>query len=219
MLTCQLSGGLGNQLNQIAYIVIQSDILQIDAVFDPTNYTKLTQGNFEVRYKQSIFRKIKWQSLDGIGATILDLEPIADTKLFDAHRDRLIKLFKPPLRTIAKLNHKYHNVLDSNNCAIHVRRGDLAQFPGYCKILSPDYYQDAINKLDRDTKFLIFSDDLNYCRKIFVGDRFFFSEETDDDLDLYLMSMCYNQIIANSTYSWWGAFLNQNPGKIVLRPI
>jgi hypothetical protein len=215
-ITCQLSGGLGNQLNQIAYTLIQEDVLHDVAIFDSKNYTQLTQGNFETRYKRSIFRKVKWQDLTDSEVGIV--KPIVDTTLFNLYRDRLIKLFKPPTKTVVELSVKYPVITTYPNCAIHVRRGDLSQFPGQYRILTPDYYQDAINKFDRDTKFLVFSDDIEYCRQIFIGDNFTFSSEAHDDRDLYLMSLCQHQIIANSTFSYWGAFLNENPDKIVLQP-
>lgn len=213
--TCQLSGGLGNQLSQVANALIYAESLGINAVFDNSNYTRLTQGNFEYWYKKSIFRKLKWQK---IGDNVEFIPSNLSTELFDSSRDRLVKTFKPPIKTVAELTTKYSAILSKPNCAIHVRRGDLARFPGLYKILSPDYYQDAINNFDRDTKFLVFSDDLKYCKRIFIGENFYFSDEAQDDRDLYLMSLCQHQIVANSTFSWWGAFLNTNPGKIVLHP-
>lgn len=220
IVTCQLSGGLGNQLNQVSGALIRASELGAKVVFDSNNYNRLTQGNLENRYKQTIFRNLIWEDLsvsDSCGMEFLTAF-FYPTNLLDLHHKDLIRKFKPPSELVRDLSKKYARVLGYPNCAIHVRRGDLAQFPGLYKILPPDYYQQAINRFDRDTKFLIFSDDMEYCRRIFTGDRFFFSEEIEDDIDLYLMSLCQNQIIANSTFSWWGAFLNTNPDKIVIHP-
>jgi hypothetical protein len=69
--------------------------------------------------------------------------------------------------------------------------------------------------------FVFFSDDIPWCRQTFPRDRTVFCENPPwdkDFLQLYLMSKCGHQIIANSSFSWWGAWLNRNPGKIILRP-
>lgn len=117
-----------------------------------------------------------------------------------------------------------------NTCAtsIHIRRGDYVNNPitnkyhGTCSI---NYYKKAINiilKNNPETVFYIFSDDLQWAK-----DNFGFIQNTvyvelnDPSLDyeeMYLISQCKNNIIANSSFSWWGAWLNQNPDKIVIAP-
>jgi len=67
-------------------------------------------------------------------------------------------------------------------------------------------------------KFMIFSDDIEWCKTKFVGNHFYFVENEDDYVDLYIMSFCNHNIIANSTFSWWGAYLNNYNDKIVIYP-
>ena len=67
--------------------------------------------------------------------------------------------------------------------------------------------------------FIIFSDDIKWCKNNFIGDKFTFIEGEKDYIDLWLMSLCNHNIIANSSFSWWGAWLNQNPNKKVIAPI
>ena len=78
-----------------------------------------------------------------------------------------------------------------------------------------DYYKKAMDYLDKPDKYLIFSDDIEWCKQNFIGDEFVFIDEKDY-ISLFLMSYCESHVIANSSFSWWGAWLNSNHGK--LRP-
>ncbi len=83
------------------------------------------------------------------------------------------------------------------------------------------YFQDAIDFFPKDYIFLVFSDDMNYCVELLpVKDkkRFFLIRYNSRHIDLYLMSFCKHQIVSpDSTFSWWGAWLNKNPSKIIIR--
>lgn len=110
--------------------------------------------------------------------------------------------------------------------AIHVRRGTNPQNPNepaynknsfYTDLSQTDYYDKAIDYF-KNEKFLVFSDNIGYCKEKWGNDpRFSFSEKSELE-DFNLMSRCKHQIIANSTFSWWAAYLNQNPDKIILAP-
>jgi hypothetical protein len=103
-------------------------------------------------------------------------------------------------------------------CGIHVRRGDYLSLHGCYEILDLNYYQKAMDEIKAE-KYLIFSDDIEYCKKIFIGDKFIFSENSDVYNDLSLMSKaCEHLIIANSSLSWWGAYLNNNFNKKIICP-
>lgn len=109
--------------------------------------------------------------------------------------------------------------------AIHVRRGDYLDSVN-SKIffsLGPDYYKNAINyfknKFDL-IRFIFFSNDITWCKQNFPGD-FEFMDESIELLDFHefeLIKLCKHQIIANSTFSWWAALLNENQDKIVIAP-
>ena len=68
---------------------------------------------------------------------------------------------------------------------------------------------------------IVFSDDPEWCQSqtLFSGDRFLISENIDNRIDLCLMTLCNDFIIANSTYSWWGAWLSSNKNKKVIAPV
>ena len=139
-------------------------------------------------------------------------------KYFSKYRQELLDIFAPPSQTVDELRAKYGFILDQPNCAIHVRRGDYLHRTQYNPVCSPDYYRSAIELFDRDTKFLVFSDDLDWCKQIFKSPSCTFSEHVDEVMDLYLMSMCSHHIIANSSFSWWAAWLNRNPHQRIIAP-
>ena len=107
-----------------------------------------------------------------------------------------------------------------NPIALHVRRGDYIKNAENHFNLPIEYYDAALGKFDDDRNVIVFSDDPLWCHDegIFVDDRFIISENEDNRVDLCLMSLCDDFIIANSSYSWWGAWLSANKDKTVIAP-
>ena len=107
-----------------------------------------------------------------------------------------------------------------NPVALHIRRGDFLRNSGNHNNLNLDYYEDALKFFDDGRQVIIFSDDPIWCKEqtLFKDDRFLISETDNSYIDLCLMSMCNDFIIANSTFSWWGAWLSQNSNKKVVAP-
>jgi hypothetical protein len=116
----------------------------------------------------------------------------------------------------------------SNSIAVHVRRSDYitnlssSHFHGVCPL---EYYENAINYLKQKLEFplfFFFSDDMEWTRENFKNlDNKVFVDINNSEAgydDLRLISHCKHQIIANSSFSWWGAWLNDNPRKIVIAP-
>ena len=106
----------------------------------------------------------------------------------------------------------------SNPVAIHVRRGDYVNHPGFWNV-TPEYIIDSIYHFypGPNATYLIFSDDIEWCKEIF-GEGFVFVEGNNQYEDLCLMSLCKHNIISNSSYSWWAAWLNSNPEKSIVAP-
>lgn len=111
-----------------------------------------------------------------------------------------------------------------NTVSIHVRRGDYRALKEF-DICGPLYYQRAILKardLLGQPTFWVFSDDISWCRDHFQGDEFNFVNlkysQSNVLNDMRLMSLAGNHIIANSSYSWWAAWLHWEPSKIVIMP-
>jgi hypothetical protein len=135
------------------------------------------------------------------------------------YRNEILKLFKIDDNTNQKIHDKYGDLLSLDTCSIHVRRGDYLALQNHHPIQSIEYYQNAIDIIGNDKHFLIFSDDIKWCEENFGGltNKTYITGNQDYE-DLYLMSMCRNNIIANSTFSWWGAWLNKNEDKKVIAP-
>jgi hypothetical protein len=104
-----------------------------------------------------------------------------------------------------------------NPVSIHVRRGDYVKHPDYWTI-TPEYIQESLNHFNDDEyTFLIFSDDISWCKQVFP-EGVIFIEGNNAFEDLCLMSLCNHNIISNSSFSWWGAYLNNNPNKKTIAP-
>ncbi|WP_397447063.1 alpha-1,2-fucosyltransferase [Polaribacter sp. R77954] len=112
-----------------------------------------------------------------------------------------------------------------NTCSIHIRRGDFISdqkansIHGTCDL---KYYQKAIECINtkfKETHFFVFSDDISWTKKnLKIDNATFINHKTIPHEDLYLMSLCKHNITANSSFSWWGAWLNQHKDKTVIAP-
>ena len=112
-----------------------------------------------------------------------------------------------------------------NSVSLHVRRGDYIsnqfskEFHGSCSI---EYYYSAINIIAQkynNIKFFVFSDDIEWCKtNLKMNHDCFFIDSGSQYKDMYLMQLCKHNIIANSSFSWWGAWLNSNAEKTVIAP-
>lgn len=117
---------------------------------------------------------------------------------------------------------------EDNSVSLHIRRGDYLQDAGYAGLCGIDYYKQTIDFiLDcvANAKFYVFSDDLNWCKENIIPllkkqDHVFvdWNKKAESPLDILLMSKCKHNIIANSSFSWWAAFLNTNKEQIVCAP-
>lgn len=106
-------------------------------------------------------------------------------------------------------------ILENETC-ISVRRGDYIGNPNYVNITLDHYYHPAIFKIGTEVPYLIFSDDIEWCKQAFAGlSNVRFIEDLSDIESLARMSLCRNFITANSTYSWWGAYLSATNGRII----
>lgn len=137
-------------------------------------------------------------------------------KFFD--QDFIRELFEIDEQTKAHIQKKYGHILSKGVISLHVRRGDYINRPLRQPVCCMPYFKNAISYFGKDKLYLIISDDIEWCKKNFKGNNFFFSEGESSIIDLYLQTMCKHNIISNSSFSWWGAWLNNNPEKIVIAP-
>jgi len=119
------------------------------------------------------------------------------------------------------------HVIELNSVSIHIRRGDYLsnQYSnGFAGVCTNIYYENAIKFIKEKVEypqFYVFTDDKEWVREHFEMNGAIyinFNNGKDSWQDMYLMSQCKHNIIANSSFSWWGAWLNNNPDKIVVAP-
>ncbi len=117
-----------------------------------------------------------------------------------------------------------NQINNSNSVSIHIRGGDYLKHSSLGNVCNERYYNSAIKNLsDKIEKpnYYIFTDDYNYCKSILnIKDAVYVTWNKNDNsyLDMFLMSRCKHNIIANSSFSWWGAYLNKNTEKKVVMP-
>lgn len=143
---------------------------------------------------------------------------------FEKYEDDLKKMIVPNYEMASCVSEMIQKVKSEESVAIHIRRGDYVQIGCTLPLI---YYKEAIYKMKEElpeAKFYVFSDDIKFAKDN-IGDylenSIFWQDDSNESSlnDFFLMSACRHQIVANSTYSWWAAYLNSNKNKKVYAPI
>jgi hypothetical protein len=221
--------GLGNSLFQIATTMGAANDSNTSFAFpDVCNFRRVRYGvNSEFKHElpwvdlNSLTDVSRW----GIGDIKYVKPPKFNTdtiidgffqseKYFKHVRDEVVELFSIKDEIKNRLVNDYSELINGKTCTLHVRKGDSLLNPDM-NILSLDYYMDAVSRFDDDTTFVIFSDDIQWCKDnlTFIKNKTYINEKSDFT-ELHLMSMFKNNIIANSTFSWWSAWLGNNNNVI-----
>lgn len=130
--------------------------------------------------------------------------------------------FRENYLEIAENFHK-KNKTDNPVC-LNVRRGsDFIRVQDYHAICTEKYYFDCIEMLGKDRQYVVISDDIEWCKSVFVGNNFIFNDDNMEEnfkahVDFVIGSFCSDFIIANSTFSWWMSYLGKSKNKRVLIP-
>ena len=157
-------------------------------------------------------------------------------KYFNNYKDTIYKLLKIDLKKTIVKNKILIDFNETTYISAHFRFGDYKKYPNIYTLLTETYYKNALNnilkdglkEIKNDVKVLYFceNDSINEVNEIIVSLKSDFPQITfiradpqlEDWEQMLLMSLCQHNIIANSTFSWWGAYLNTNPAKIVCYP-
>jgi hypothetical protein len=234
-ITAILHNGLGNMLFQIAAAYAYSldhghEFKLYDNLYIPCHHPQLES------YKDNIFSNIEilktneefyrydelsfcYNKIPKFDANFVLFGYFQSEKYFVKYKEQIQKIFD----FNSKIIQKYSNELKQKNCSIHVRRGDYLNLQNNHPIQNLEYYKKAVSFFDNDTNFLIFSNDIEWCKnnlnKETIGsNNLIFIEDDEPQDELLLMSKCNSNIIANSTFSWWGAWLNKNVNKKIIVP-
>lgn len=189
------------------------------------------------KYFGNIFFKILSETSFDYNENITNIKPslylhgyFQSEKYFIQYRHVIKKLYSFPLTHTSFNLNEISNLIDSvNSVSVHIRRGDYVEdektntFHGLCSI---DYYHRAFHYFTQITDnpvFFVFSDDITWAENNLDNSIYNLvypkiTNNTTSVTDMMLMSKCKHNIIANSSYSWWSAWLNSNPNKIVIAP-
>lgn len=243
MIYCNLKGGLGNMLFQIATakslsidnkteccfrnLISHLNNLDNDMFFNPKlkhSHEYLSFLN-NLNFNEEILESCKYINypFEYVESDKYDYDILIDgffqsEKYFKHNRNEIINYLNFKIFDEI-ISNKYNFIHDNIVTSIHIRRGDFINLANHHPVQTIEYYSESINKLENKTDiFLIFSDDIDWCKQNFKGDKFIFIENEKDYIEICLMSKCVNNIISNSSFSWWGAWLNENNDKIVIGP-
>ena len=239
MIVVKLQGGLGNQLFQWAIgknISCKYNVpLYLDTGFYKSNIPSVTKREFSLNK----FPLLKYELTDnmvddGNQFLIFSEQPFftninynpsynyyldgyfQSEKYFIESSNFIIDELSPTIDNLNKLRDKYP--IYKNNISIHIRRTDYITSNGFHPVQSIEYYKSAIEIISDYDNIFVFSDDINWCRENLKFDNMIFIHGNDDVEDIWLMSLCNHNVIANSSFSWWGAWLNKNKNKKVIAP-
>lgn len=233
-ITIRLMGGLGNMMFQIsaAYATSLRDnknfFCDIDMFSVPHNHYSFYQDNIlrNVIFKtkeniNSSYNEVKfsYDEIPNLNGNVEISGYFQSEKYFKNFRNQILELFEPNNDTKIKIDSFYKKFEDKLSCSMHIRRSNYVSLQNYHSLQEIDYYKKSIEILGEDSHFLIFSDDIDWCNEnlTFIKNKTLINEFSDYE-QLYLMSLCNNNIIANSTFSWWGAWLNKNGNKKIICP-
>ena len=240
MIYCNLKGGLGNMLFQIAAtksLAIDNDTnfcfpnlishlkyLDLDDFYNPSLkhsfdylriFKELNHSPIEQNIKTLTF-PFEYVKVGDIKEDVLIDGFFQSEKNFSHNRQNILDMFVFDF----DLASKYDVLKNKRTTSVHVRRGDYVNHPNHHPTQSLEYYLKGIDMLKDETDlYVIFSDEINWCKDNLKLDNAVYIENEKDYIELYLMSLCDNNIISNSSFSWWGAWLNENPRKKVIGPL
>lgn len=240
MIISKLQGGLGNQLFQWSYGKFMSIEYNTPLLLDTNSYSNQTNRGFSLdKFPFLKYSILTNSSIRENSENKTHLKMMSDNFLFykinyeenchyyldgywqsEKYFSNISDLIKRELRPSDDIISKIKSIknLDSKSISLHIRRTDYVTSNGYHPLQSIDYYQNAIDIIGEYDYIFIFSDDIKWCKENFSFKNMIFIEGFDDVEDLWIMSMCKNNIIANSSFSWWGAWLNDNKNKKVIAP-
>ena len=231
--TSLLKDGLCNKLFQISAAYAYSKKYNKELVLYNDLYLSSSHDNFE-SYRYSIFENLpfrdsylleKWNIYNEPQFSYNELPFFVDNLLLNGYFQSF-KYFFPYLEELKELfgfnkidqiKNQYRSILNKKNCSIHIRRGDYLKLPDHHPTQTLDYYNKAMSLFDSDTLFVIFSDDIDWCKNN-IKNNTIFIEGNSPDKDLYLMSLCQNHIISNSTFGWWASIVSNNIESKVVAP-
>lgn len=239
-ITCNYLGRLGNILFQISTVFAIAKQTNRVPCFSILHKNE-NKNNVEISYRNNLLKNIRridtdnieWQN---IHETHFNYQEICiqddenniklngffqSYKYFDSIKEDIRNLLYLKSKKADLVLKNIHSLFNDNTVSIHVRRGDYLKYPDVHHNLTMNYYEKSIQRLDFNSTFVIFSDDIKWCMKEKTFNKLshaYFVDDLDDFESFILMMNCKHQIIANSSFSWWAAYLNTNLSKEIIYP-
>ncbi len=232
--TASLQGQLGNQLFIIAAATslaldhdihaIFPDLIEKSAYNIPYNYEKLFRS-----FPVTLPRPIRWiYEEPSFSYKPIPYHPnmqlvgyFQSEKYFLSHKKEILALFAAPPYVKEHLFLHYADIIEHpSSVSIHVRFYHEDPLGKVYVPFEKSYFEKAMAHFPENSLFVLFSNNMERCKELLssLPGNLRFIEGEDAISDLYLMSFCKHNIITNSSFSWWGAYLNQNPDKKVIAP-
>jgi hypothetical protein len=218
--------GLGNQLFQ--YFFIRNIAKNHEYFFDISFYNQNFKRNFDLLNFQGmkinfLNQKIKDPILitDDFSGEIPEIDP-EKNYIFNGYWQNKKFLNKNLIHKeatfsdslLSYINKNFRFLFEEECVSMHVRRGDFLNLQKNYQKLEKNYYDNAINYFDKNIKIVIYSDDIEWCKSNFTYPNVHYMNSSSI-IDLCGMSLCKHNIIANSTFSFWGGYLNKNNGTVI----
>lgn len=242
MILTKIQGGLGNQMFQWAFgrsLGLEKNTYMHLDVDGYNNQQGITKRKFEL----GLFKNLKYQlcnkkeltASDKYWAVLKDdfnyLNTLAAVEnlenyniyldgywqseyYFQKYKDVIYSDFSPSFDEIIKCK----AAIEPDSVSIHIRRTDYVASNGYHPVQPISYFSYGIEAIGDYNKLYVFSDEIDWCKTNLKFDRMVFVEGRSSIEDMRLMSFCKHNIISNSSFSWWAAWLNQNPYKKIVAP-
>lgn len=238
MFIAKVQGGLGNQLFQWALVKHLSIKYNAPAYLDLSYFSHQTE-NTHRQFSLSKFPSIKYCSEIKVGDRPRQLQVVKDDFTFrdfiynenfnyyfdgywqcSKYFNESEQIIRDELRPSTQAEKRFMEVTvgKSKVVSLHIRRTDYLNYIHIHPLLPISYYEEALSLLPSYDCLMVFSDDIDWCKKNLSFNNMTFVEGQDEIEDLWMMSLCKYNVIANSSFSWWAAWLNSNAERKVVAP-
>jgi hypothetical protein len=228
-------GGLGNQMFQISKSVAEGLKNNIPVFFRTSAFIPM-EGNQPTNYIENIFRNLNFdnskiptfrineQTWGYYETNHLYTEPTEfygyyqSSKNFLNYKKEIRDLFLPTEEFKVKLKNLYPKIFEKDSVSIHVRRGDYLSITEILPVIDKSYIDECLKQIESTSNIFVFSNDKEWCKENLKYDNVTVVEDLDDYEELWAISLCNHNIMSNSSFSWWGSYLNKNKNKKVFVP-
>ena len=139
-------------------------------------------------------------------------------KHFEKYSDLIKSVFSCPSEYAEQVLKKYPQLVNSKVTSIHIRRGDYLLYKDVHPVVSTEYINYTMSLVQGTDYYFVASDDMGWCKQNIHGKNIVFVDGCTPYEQMWIMQLCHNFIISNSSFSWWGAYLSDSKTKRVLAP-